>query len=90
MTGNRRCGLGVGVALLEEVCHWGVDFEVSNVQIDPVCLSWGWPMAHKSGFEPGRHLGMWKKRGSLGRLRKNGTKTNSLLKVQNFNGGHAL
>jgi hypothetical protein len=35
--------------------------------------------AHMSGFEPGRHLGIWKKRGSLGKLRNNGTK------VQIFN-----
>jgi hypothetical protein len=38
----------------------------------------------------GRHLGIWKKRGSLGRLRNNGTKTTSLLKVQIFNGRHPL
>jgi hypothetical protein len=43
-----------------------------------------------SGLEPGRHLGTWKKRGDLGGLRNNGTKTTSLLKVQIFNGGHAL
>jgi hypothetical protein len=35
-----------------------------------------------SGFEPGRHLGIWKKRGNLGEERKNGTKINSLVKVQ--------
>ena len=51
---------------------------------------WGRPAALMSGFEPGRHLGIWKKRGSLGGLRNNGTKTTSLLKVQIFNGGHAL
>jgi hypothetical protein len=28
-----------------------------------------------SGFEPGRHLGIWKKRGNLGYERKDGTKT---------------
>jgi hypothetical protein len=39
-------------------------------------------VAHMSGFEPGRHLGIWKKRGNLGDERKNGTKTNSLIKVQ--------
>jgi hypothetical protein len=31
--------------------------------------------SNMSGFEPGRHLGIWKKRGSLGELRNNGTKT---------------
>ena len=32
----RRCGhVGVGVALLEEVCHWGVDLEVSEAQARP-------------------------------------------------------
>jgi hypothetical protein len=28
-----------------------------------------------SMFEPGRHLGIWKKRGNLGDKRKDGTKT---------------
>lgn len=32
-------------------------------------------MAHMSGFEPGRHLGIWKKRGNLGNERKNGAKS---------------
>ena len=27
--------LGVGVALLKEVCHWGVSFEVLEVQAKP-------------------------------------------------------
>jgi len=29
---------GVGVALLEEVCHWGVGFEVSEAQARPSSL----------------------------------------------------
>jgi hypothetical protein len=32
----RRCGLvGVGVAFLEEIRHWGVGFEVSDAQAKP-------------------------------------------------------
>jgi hypothetical protein len=32
----RRCGLiGVGIALLQEVCHLGVGFEVLDVQSGP-------------------------------------------------------
>ena len=31
---TRSCGLvGVGVALLEEVCHWEVGFEVSEAVV---------------------------------------------------------
>ena len=30
-----RCGLGVGVVLLEEVCHWGLGFGVSEAQAMP-------------------------------------------------------
>jgi hypothetical protein len=48
------------------------------------------PEALMSGFEPGKHLGIWKKRESLSGLRNNGTKTTSLLKVQIFNDRHAL
>jgi hypothetical protein len=51
---------------------------------------WGRPAAHMSRFKPGRNLGIWKKRGSLGGLRSDGTKTTSLLKVQIFNGRHTL
>jgi hypothetical protein len=30
----RRCGLvGVGVALLKEVCHWGMGFKVSDAEV---------------------------------------------------------
>jgi len=32
----RRCGLGGGVALLEEVCHCGMGFEVSMLTLCPV------------------------------------------------------
>jgi hypothetical protein len=38
-------------------------------------ICWDRPVAHMSGFEPGRHLGIWMKRGSLGRVRNNGTST---------------
>jgi hypothetical protein len=36
---------------------------------------WGWPAAHMSEFEPGRHLRIWKKRGNLGNERKDGGKS---------------
>jgi hypothetical protein len=35
-----------------------------------------------SGFEPERHLGIWKKRGKLGGMRKDGAKTRVLIKAQ--------
>jgi hypothetical protein len=35
-----------------------------------------------SGFEPGKYLGIWKKRGKLGGARKDGAKTRVLIKAQ--------
>jgi hypothetical protein len=45
---------------------------------------WGRPAAHMSRFEPGRHLGIWKKRGNLGGVRKDGAKSRFWSKL-NFN-----
>lgn len=36
--GQQRVALVGGVVLWEEVCHWGVNFEVSNAQTRP-CVS---------------------------------------------------
>ena len=46
-TVRRRGLVGIGVDLLEEVCHWGwMGFEVSNVQIfKPGSLSHSLPAA---------------------------------------------
>jgi hypothetical protein len=35
LRGIRRYGLGIGVASLEEVCHWGVNFGLSKAQVRP-------------------------------------------------------
>ena len=43
---------------------------------------WGLPATHMSGFEPGKYLGIWKKRGKLGGARKDGAKTRVLIKAQ--------
>jgi hypothetical protein len=55
------------------------------------CVSCGgWPAALMSGFEPGRHLGTGRKEGAQVGLEIMEPRHASLLKVQIFNGGHAL
>lgn len=54
-----------------------------EIMLGPACGSHVWVQAWKASWN-------WKKRGDLGGLRNNETKTTRLLKVQIFNGGHAL
>jgi hypothetical protein len=60
-----------------------INVQENLYMLELACGSHVWVRAWKASWN-------WKRRGSLGGLRNNGTKTTSLLKVQMFNGRHTL